>query len=187
LFGLGIDFGPAAVVSSVSDVSGMQKNTLGLSCLVLSVLVSALLAGCEPTLIPNTRVEDTSENREVIDFIEKYRIAIEGRNVEALLALASENYFDDMGTPAGADDIDYEGLKAALQRVREEISGARYQISYRAVTYDNDQHVLVDVLYTGWFRVNPVSDTGPEWKRRLEPHRIILARDLGQYRILSGM
>jgi hypothetical protein len=161
----------------------MQKAIVRLLC-VMSVSVAA---ACEPTLIPNTRVEDTSENREVVDFIEKYRTAIENRNVAALLALASQNYFDDMGTPAGKDDIDYEGLKAALQRVRDEILGARYQISYRAVTYDQDQRVLVDVLYTGWFRVNPASDTGPEWKRRLEPHRLVLAREDGQYRILSGM
>ena len=42
------------------------------------------------TLIPNTRVEDTSENREVVDFIERYRQAVEARNVPALLAMASQ-------------------------------------------------------------------------------------------------
>jgi hypothetical protein len=99
--------------------------------------------------------------------------------------LASRNYFDDMGTPSGQDDIDYDGLRAALERLREEVLGARYQISYRSVTFATDNRVLVDMLYTGWFRVN--SSEGPTWKRRLEPHRIILAREDGQYRILSGM
>jgi hypothetical protein len=143
------------------------------------------LAACEPTLIPNTHVEDTGPNREVVDFVEKYRAAIESRNTPALLALASQNYFDDMGTPTGNDDIDYDGLKAGLARLREEVLGARYQISYRAVTYDKEQRVLVDMLYTGWFRVN--TPDGPNWKRRLEPHRIILAYEGGEYRILSGM
>jgi hypothetical protein len=143
------------------------------------------LCACEPTLIPNTHVEDTSDNREVIDFVEKYRQAIETRNTIALLALASTNYFDDLGTPSGTDDIDYDGLKAALVRMREEVLGARYQISYRAVTFDTEQRVLVDMLYTGWFRVN--GHDGPEWKRRLEPHRIVIAREDGRYRILSGM
>jgi hypothetical protein len=110
---------------------------------------------------------------------------VETRNTAALLALASENYFDDMGTPQGKDDLDYDGLKAALARLRQEVMGARYQISYRAVTYNNERKVLVDLLYTGWFRVN--TSEGPEWKRRLEPHRIVLAREDGQYRILSGM
>jgi hypothetical protein len=159
----------------------MQKTLPSLLCVLplLSVL------GCEPTLIPNTRVEDNSQNREVLDFIERYRRAIEARNVAGLLALASENYFDDMGTPAGKDDIDYDGLKAALQRMHEEVLGTRYQISYRAVTYDSEHRVLVDMLYTGWFRINTAE--GPEWKRRLEPHRIVMAREDGQFRILSGM
>ncbi|MEY4582694.1 MAG: hypothetical protein RL701_7397 [Pseudomonadota bacterium] len=143
------------------------------------------LAACETTMIPNTHVEDTRQNREVVDFVEKYRGAIETRNTAALLGLASPNYFDDMGTPAGQDDIDYDGLKAGLARLREEVLGARYQISYRSVTYDTEQRVLVDMLYTGWFRVN--GGEGPTWKRRLEPHRIVLAREDGQYRILSGM
>jgi hypothetical protein len=154
--------------------------------IALFALGCALFSACEPTLIPNTRVEDNAENREVVDFVEKYRAAVENRNAPALLALASQNYFDDMGTPAGGDDIDYDGLKAALQRLREEILGARYQISYRAVTYDDtDNKVLVDMLYTGWFRVN--TSDGPTWRRKLEPHRIVLAREEGVLRIVSGM
>jgi len=155
--------------------------TLGRLC--LPALLA--LAACEPTMIPNTRVADTGANREVVEFVEKYRAAIENRNTAALLALASRNYFDDMGTPAGDDDIDYDGLRAGLERLREEVLGTRYQISYRSVTFDTEQRVLVDMLYTGWFRVN--SNDGPTWKRRLEPHRIVLAREDGQYRILSGM
>jgi hypothetical protein len=153
--------------------------------IVLWLPMSAAFAACAPTLIPNTRVEDNSQNREVLEFVERYRTAIESRNTAALLGLASQNYFDDMGTPAGKDDIDYEGLKAALARMREEVLGARYQISYRAVTFDSYHRVLVDLLYTGWFRINTAD--GPEWKRRLEPHRIVLAREDGQFRILSGM
>jgi len=143
------------------------------------------LSACEPALIPNTRIEDTGDNREVVEFVEKYRLAVEARNSSALLALASPNYFDDMGTPAGNDDIDYDGLKQGLGRLREEILGARYQISYRGVTFDTESRVLVDMLYTGWFRIN--TSDGPVWKRRLEPHRIVLAREDGHLRIVSGM
>ena len=160
------------------------RTTAMLRTLPLLIALAALSA-CEPTLIPNTRIEDTGDNREVVEFIERYRLAIESRNTSALLALASKNYFDDMGTPGGRDDIDYDGLKQALERLREEVLGARYQISYRAVTFDTQSRVLVDMLYTGWFRVN--TNDGPVWKRRLEPHRIVLAREDGQLRILSGM
>ena len=163
----------------------MAPRTIAILRAVFLLVGLGALSACEPTLIPNTRIEDTGENREVVEFIERYRLAIESRNTNALLALASRDYFDDMGTPSGLDDIDYDGLKEALGRLREEVLGARYQISYRAVTFDTASRVLVDMLYTGWFRIN--TSDGPVWKRRLEPHRIVLAREDGNLRIVSGM
>jgi hypothetical protein len=163
----------------------MAPRTNAILKTVLLVLGLGALSACEAALIPNTRIEDTGDNREVVEFVERYRLAVEARNSNALLALASPNYFDDMGTPAGNDDIDFDGLKQGLGRLREEILGARYQISYRAVTFDTESRVLVDMLYTGWFRIN--TSEGPVWKRRLEPHRIVLAREDGHLRIVSGM
>ena len=145
----------------------------------------ALLGGCGSQNIPNTRVEDTAQNREVIDFVERYRKAVEDRDSAELLAMASKFYYDDMGTPAGEDDVDYDTLKAGLERLRNEVIAARYQISYRGLTYLANDHMLVDLLYTGWFKVT--TPDGPQWRRRLEPHRIVLAREDGQLRILSGM
>lgn len=152
-----------------------------------SLLIGAwlLVMGCSHETIPNTRVEDNESNREVVDFVEKYRKAVESRDIGTLMALASRDYFDDMGTPAGEDDVDYESLKTGLVRIRKEVIDARYQISYRGLTYMPDERVLVDLLYTGWFKVNTIN--GPEWRRRLEPHRIVLSRENSDYRILSGM
>jgi hypothetical protein len=148
-------------------------------------LVSAFGVGCATKDIPNTRVPDTKENREVLDFVEQYRKAMELRDVAALLGMASENYFDDMGTTAGEDDIDYDGLKEGLKRLRSDVLAARYQISYRGLSEVSDQHVWVDLLYTGWFKVN--TPDGPQWRRRLEPHRIVLVREEDRLKIVSGM
>ena len=143
-------------------------------------------AGCEPKNIPNTRVEDTAANREVIDFVEKYRHAVEDRDTVGLLGMASKFYYDDMGTPAGEDDVDYDALKAGLDRLRGEVLAARYQISYRGLSYVSGDRMLVDLMYTGWFKVNS-NEGAPQWKRRLEPHRIMVAREDGHLKILSGM
>lgn len=142
------------------------------------------LMACSHDVIPNTMVEDTEENRKVVDFVELYRTAVEKRDEVALGRLASENYFDDMGTPAGDDDMDREALLVGLKRMREEILAARYQISYRNVTYVQDR-VLVDIVYTGWFKVQTTE--GTQWRRRLEPHRMVLQREKETYSILSGM
>ncbi|MDD9940898.1 MAG: hypothetical protein OXU20_07680 [Myxococcales bacterium] len=150
---------------------------------LLGLLLSLL--GCTKETIPNTYVEDTKANREVIEFVEKYRVAVEKRDVGALIDMASHNYFDDMGTPGGDDDIDYAGLKSGLAQLRQELLAARYQISYRGLSYAANNRVLVDVLYTGWFRVETAD--GAQWRRRLEPHRLVLAREGTEFKILSGM
>ncbi|MGD8862394.1 MAG: hypothetical protein PVI30_20450 [Myxococcales bacterium] len=117
--------------------------------------------------------------------MEEYRRAVQARDVATLTRMASINYFDDMGTPGGEDDVDYETLTQGLHQIREEVISARYQISYRSLTPIRDGKVLVDVLYTGWFKVD--TPEGPQWRRRLEPHRIVLAREEDQYKIISGM
>ena len=72
---------------------------------VLVLAVSPLVPGCAQTLIPNTDVPDTAENREIVDFVEEYRHAVEERNPAGILRLVSERYFDDNGTPGADDEI----------------------------------------------------------------------------------
>lgn len=151
----------------------------------LLLVALACATGCGHKPIPNTRVPDTEENREVIDFVEKYRKAVEARDAVTLLRMTSKMYFDDMGTPQGEDDVDYDTLQIGLSRLQKELLDARYQISYRGVTYAANEHVLVDMLYTGWFKVDTAE--GPQWRRKLEPHRIVLAREDGAFKIISGM
>lgn len=151
---------------------------------VLTVVIAAL-AACTHNKIPNTDVEDTEENKEIVLFMEKYRRAVETRDIPALLSMTSREYYDDMGTPTGQDDVDYDALAAGLQRMKDEVSDTRYQISYRLLTYTSRDRILVDMLYTGWFKVQ--TPNGEQWQRRLEPHRVVLARAGGGYKIVSGM
>jgi hypothetical protein len=157
--------------------------TVRTSLIALFLLTAAY--GCGHQNIPNTHVEDTSENREIIEFVERYRKAVEDRDIATLLNMTSPFYFDDMGTPTGEDDVDFDSLKVGLERMRKDVLAARYQISYRGLTYTPNERVLVDLLYTGWFKVETAE--GPQWRRRLEPHRMVLAREEGKLLIVSGM
>ena len=65
-------------------------------------LLLSLGLGCASSRIPNTDVPDTSENRDVVAFCERYRRAVESRDARALLAMASPRYFEDGGTPDGS-------------------------------------------------------------------------------------
>ncbi|MBW2463692.1 MAG: hypothetical protein JRH11_18725 [Deltaproteobacteria bacterium] len=170
---------------------------------VLLFAFSAVTAGgCSSEVIPNTDVNDTSRNREVLEFCERYRAAVEERNVPVLMDLASQRYYDDNGTPTGLDDVDYGTLGEKLSVWEEGVLDVRYEIRYRRVSF-NRERVLVDYTYTGSFRVH--TPNGERWARRLADNRLVLTRETvrrGQgengeepsaggeeevFRILSGM
>src|SRR5678810_1017708 len=97
-------------------------------------LAAALACGCGTSYIPNTDVEDTSDNRKVIQFCEDYRHAVEDRNIARLLKMASQRYHEDGGNTNGEDDIDYDGLKDYLTSTFMQTTQIRYEIRYRRVT-----------------------------------------------------
>lgn len=146
--------------------------------------VLALGAGCAAQQIPNTDVDDTPENREVVRFLEDYRRAVEARDVGKLLELASLDYYDDNGTPIGTDDVDYETLQERLRLWRERVVDVRYEVRYRRILF-NAGKVYVDVRYSGGFRV--AAEEGERWSRRLSDNRLVLRREDGELRLLSGM
>lgn len=152
-----------------------------------TLLLLSPLVGCARDVIPNTDVEDTAENREVLQFVEGYRHAVEERNVPGMLDLASPRYYDDNGTPTGGDDLDFEGLRDKLAAWRDQVLDVRYEIRYRRVTFvENTNRVLVDYTYTGSFRVD--TPEGERWSRRLADNRLVLMQtDEGEFQILSGM
>jgi hypothetical protein len=151
------------------------------------VLGGALsLGACSHDLIPNTDVEDTPDTRDVVAFVEKYRSAVMARDTGKLLALASKDYYDDMGTPQGDDDVDLEGLRERLTATfGPELLSVHYDIRYRDVVFLHTK-VLVDYTYIGRFRISATD--GARWERRLSDNRLVLAKtNKGGYAILSGM
>lgn len=151
-----------------------------------TLLTSFSLLGCA-SMIPNTTVEDTPENRRVVEFVELYRKAVEERDVRALLEMASPVYLDDNGTPLGEDDIDFESLRTKLSSWRDRVLDVRYEIKYRRVTWE-ETRIFVEFRYTASFRVK-LNGGDERWSRRLNDHRLVLTEDEGEerFQIVSGM
>lgn len=147
-------------------------------------LALAPLVGCGAQLIPNTDVPDTVDNREAVEFVEEYRHAVETHNPASILRLVSHDYYDDNGTPASEDDVDYEALQARLGRWTADVLDVRYEMRYRRVTV-YPERVFVDVTYTGSFKVRTAE--GERWERRLADNRLELVRERGELRIISGL
>jgi len=149
------------------------------------LFVTLALSACSKTYIPNTDVEDTSDNRKVVLFCEEYRHAVEDKNIGKLLSLASPRYHEDGGNTRGEDDMDYDGLKQYLAGVYQKTSGIRYEIKYRKVTFTESKHVLVDYQYAASYRLPGVK--GEEWRHTVADNRLDLVPDGDAYKILAGM
>lgn len=156
-------------------------NRLG--ALVASTLA---LAGCGEKLIPNTDVEDTEDNQQVIEYCENYRIALEARDVGRLLAMTADDYYEDGGSPAGHDDYDRAGLEERLRTRFSRVEAIRYDIRYRRVVYFPDR-VEVYYSYYGRFQVAGREAGESLWFSEVGDNRLVLARVPDGYKILSGL
>lgn len=154
----------------------------------LAALVASAFAllGCGEKFIPNTDVEDTEENRKVIEYCEQYRIALEARDTARLLSMAADDYYEDGGSPSGHDDYDRAGLEQRLRERFQRVEAVRYDIRYRRVVYFPDR-VEVYYSYYGRFQVAGQADGESLWFSEVGDNRLVLARVPDGYKILSGL
>jgi hypothetical protein len=152
------------------------------------VVCALALAGANcahQSLIPGTTVSDSETNREILKTVEQYRQALEARDVDRLLMLASERYFEDSGTPRADDDYGYDGLKQVLTGHLSRVRSIRYYIQYRNIRLDGNK-AEVEVFLNGAFEL--LSEVGEKYQRVNDYHRFLLehtAQD--RWKFLSGM
>jgi len=174
----------------------------------------AFLSGCASRYIPNTDVEDTDDNRKVITFCEKYRHAVERKDIPVLLNIASNEYYEDGGNVDAADDLDYTGLRDYLTTRFDSARAIRYEIRYRrivrqAVPVRDDEEapgadapattaqvgdsadaaelIYVDYTYSASYRISGAKGSD-EWRRKVDDNRLeILRYRDNTYRIVAGM
>jgi hypothetical protein len=153
-----------------------------------TVLLSALLvlcSGCATHFIENTDVEDTDDNRRVIEFCEQYRRAVEMRNVPLLLKLADPRYYEDGGNVDATDDLDFAGLRDYLEDKFKQTRTIRYEIRYRRVGEGRKHSLFVDYTYSASYKIPTPS--GDLWRRRVAENRLEIVPAGQSFRILSGM
>jgi hypothetical protein len=174
--------GTAPVVQNPRTRSAMNIRPLALA---LGLFVVAPL-GCGGSYIPNTTVEDNSENRQIIGFCEKYRRAVEDRDVDALVAMASPRYFETGGNAKASDDIDYNGLRAYLTEKFKHTKQIRYEIKYHRVAESENKVILVEFTYSASFQI-PTAN-GDMWHRAVRDNQLQLVREgSDSFKILRGM
>lgn len=168
---------------------------LSASLKLCSGLALLTLVGCNHDFIPNTQVEDSDFNRDVIAYCEDYRHAVERRNTEQLVKMADPKYYEDGGTVDTSDDLDLDGLKAYLHKEFSKTTAIRYEIFYRDISIGRSNQVFVDYTYSASYKLpgpvvpNAAATTAPNdvWRRRVADNRLELVRSGSSFHILSGM
>ena len=160
----------------------MKTSTPAL--LLVVVAFAALASGCGKKYIPNTEIEDTEFNREIIGFCERYRHAIEDMNIGLLLSLASPRYFDNAGTPSGDDDFDRSGLEEVLNERFRSVKAIRYELRYRDI-FEHRGLVFVEFTYTLSFQYDVGGTT--KWSNKTADNRLEIEPVDGGYLIVAGM
>jgi hypothetical protein len=158
-------------------------RTAGQFLTLATVLVAT---ACGQNFIPNTDVQDSAENRRIIEFCEEYRRAVERRNVALLFSLAHPSYYEDGGNIDASDDIDYAGLREFLDSKFKETRAIRYEVRYRRVQENkDDQTILVDYTFSASYKM-PTPE-GEVWRRQVADNRLELVVSGDSFKILAGM
>lgn len=126
--------------------------------LVVASLAAVALCGCTVKKIPGTDIDDTSDTRAVLDVVNAYRVAVEHRNVDALIELADESFRDDGGSSGPDDDLDYKTLRTALPARFARIEDLHLDLSVRKVAFDDEaKSARVTYTYTLAFKLPQLS------------------------------
>jgi hypothetical protein len=159
------------------------KRATGLSLLIALAIGGAV--GCAHVdYFPGTTIPRSEANRKIVETIEQYRRRLLERNIEGLLVLASDKYFEDSGTPRSDDDYGYDGLRGVLTAQLKRVKSMRYEIEYRNIKITGGR-AEVEVFIDGSFEL--AADAGDRYRRVNDYHRFVLEQHDERWKFLSGM
>jgi hypothetical protein len=136
-------------------------------------------------MIPNTDVEDTGENRDIVLFCERYRHALEEKDVGSVLKMMSQGYFEDGGNTKNEDDADYDKIREFLTGDFLHTGAIRYEMRYRRITVTETKHIYVDYTYAAAWKLPGVKQD--EWHHKVADNRLDLVREGETFKIVGGM
>ncbi len=155
------------------------------SVLVVATLGAGALTGCGPQYVRNTEIGYTEEKQALADLVERYRVAMEQRDADAVRAMVSRKYYENGSTTNDpTDDYDYAGLNKVLADLENHVKAVKYRIDISAIEI-YDTTATVDYEYHSQF----MYAVGPQdrWSTAADRNRLTFRKENDGWRIVSGL
>jgi len=185
----GRDLGPTASTAATPN----RTRRVSSAALVLAALALSLpTTACGPSLIDNptviatdAEIEDTNDNRAIVELIDEYRRAIEDKDFGTLRSLVSSDYYENGGTShTTIDDYGYDGLTEVFELYAENVRTLRLSVQIRRIEVQGDRaNVYCDFGYNMLY----VVDGQERWQVDSDLNRLELVREGGAWRVLAGL
>ncbi|MCC6873540.1 MAG: hypothetical protein IT378_04455 [Sandaracinaceae bacterium] len=145
--------------------------------LCLALRAAAQPAALRPAVPQSVLRIDTSA---VDVFLTRYATAVKNADLQSLLSMASARYHDDLGTPSPEDDVDYEGLRAFLERKIARFETLDLSLARTGLRVEGNRF-YVDARYQARLRISGSVHASSD------SVRLVLIEENGELRFLSGM
>lgn len=153
---------------------------------LLATLPLLFVWSCAPRMIEGTRIPDTAENRVIVDLVERYRLAVERRDVDALREMMSRRYFETAGTTANTeDDYGYDQfVSSVLPLLTNDVKSVQFYIYLRGIEIRGDRAFAEYEYYYKFYYVDGGKDG---WASKNDFARLEFVLEDGVWRIVAGM
>lgn len=140
---------------------------------------------CAHSMIEGTNIRDTDDNRAIIEVLFKLRDAMQARDVNAVMALVSPDYFEDNGTPNQQDDYGAEELQNHILPKSFSVAKEMHvTFDVHAVTVE-EEHAFADIRYHS--RAFLELPAGSKWDSHKDFNRVKFERKNEVWLIVAGL
>lgn len=151
----------------------------------IMVLAALLITGCTAKRIPGIEIQlaDTPDNRALVKLMDNFRDALEHKDMDRLMAMASKKFYEDSGTPETDDDYSYDGLMEHFTKHFKRLKKIQLNLQLKKVVVKGNK-AKVDYRYVERYLMDLPS--GEKWQVTDELNRIELVKEEGKWKVLSG-
>ena len=148
------------------------------------LLALVLVAGCAGAQV--RPIPDTPQAKAILGVLARYRKAMVHKNVKEILAVASPDYHDDLGSEDPGDDLTYKDLGPKLEKDFASLKTLRLDMEVLKMTF-NPKQTVATVEYRYDLRFQTHMASGDTWHDALEVKRMVVRLEGHAWKVVSGL